>query len=185
MAMDDAFQALHLSLHRLQQVAVQLRVGFDDKPEESDFYVIQLFGDGVVGLEALVEEGLVVALEGQIAVNSSVDLQRARRALARCQKVILDIDGRSSLELMSFDVLTKLSSFARRHRGEWPSWVATIRRSLSEFHSQTRLVHDALLHCWVELAERVGMTSLSAQSFNAGLQLNMPEKVDVACQSMP
>src|SRR5262245_6514016 len=132
MALEAAFHELHQSAQRLHQASGQLKITFDDKPERGDYYVIQQFGDCVVGLSALSEEALAAASKGRRLAGSKGDPEELQRALALCHERLIAVERRLHRELNHYEPIKRLIGFSRRHGGEWPGWTETVRRDLED-----------------------------------------------------
>jgi len=174
--------------HRVQElraVLQQLSVGFDDKPPRGETYPVQQFSDALVGLLGSIDEAVSAADAAVSALGPPPDLDRAHRCLAACQEQVREIDQRVTADLMSFERLSQLQSLARRRGGEWPGWLKCLRAGLEDCRSPLRETNAALLHCWQEIAERVGMTSLSVQTIGLGQLVVAPQAGETSQQTVP
>jgi hypothetical protein len=164
MALEATFQDLLRNVQGLRDALRQLSICFDDRPPQEESYLVQQRGDVVVELLALSDEASGAAQECCHASGCPLDLDRLRRALARAQETIQRIERHFSAELLDYERITELRSFARRRRGEWPSWLTGVRASLEDCRKALQKVNGTLFQSWQEIAERVGVTSVSLRS---------------------
>jgi hypothetical protein len=61
---------------------------------------------------------------------------------------------------------------AGERRGEWPHWAGITKERIEECRAPLEAVSKALATCWQELAERVGMTSITVQATNIGQKID-------------
>jgi hypothetical protein len=64
-----------------------------------------------------------------------------------------------------------LTSFGSERRGEWSSWVTSVKQGIGHCRQPVEDAGKALAECWQEIAERVGMTSVSVRTTNIGQQI--------------
>ena len=91
-------------------------------------------------------------------------MEAARRALGTCQDRIIRFEQVFSSNLACYDNMADLTSFGKERRGEWPGWVATVKRGLDLCRAPMDEARGKLAESWQEIAERVGMTSISVTS---------------------
>jgi DNA-binding transcriptional regulator YiaG len=142
----------------------------EDRPLDGGVLLVERLSDDSEDLFGWAAEGLSAALEAQQAVGAVLDLNRARRALTMSQERF----GRLSdefLDFTSFERITELIRFGRKHRGEWRAWIKSVKDGSSQCEAPMREVRDALAITWEELAERLGTTSVSVQTTNIGQQI--------------
>lgn len=176
MALEATFVQLGVRLQALREALVSLRTTvIEDKPRQDEVVLVSLLGDAADDLLGWLEGALVAAGEAQQAVIYPTDLDRTRRALTACQERFQHLNRRFASELGAYERLTELSRLGRLRGGEWRGWVASVKAALDDCQPLLFKVEDAFLSCWQELAERLGMNSISVQATNIGQQLMFPE----------
>jgi hypothetical protein len=175
-ALEKMFQELTDCLRRLRDnlLALQLTIR-EDLPPQGAVALVDQFGDAVDDSLGWLEESLAAAVEAHQAVEHPLDIHQARRALANCQELFHRVAQRFVSDLVSYEKLKDLTGFGRSRRGEWLSWVRSVKDGLEECRQPIDEVSRALLACWQEIAERAGMTSVSVQATNIGQQITTPE----------
>ena len=176
MALEKTFQELSDRLKRLRDslLALQLTIR-EDLPPQGGVALVDQFGDAVDDSLGWLEESLAAAVEAHHAVEHPLDMDKARRALANCQEQFHRVEQRFMSDLISYEKLKDLTGFGRSRRGEWLSWVKSVKEGLEECRQPMDEVSKALLACWQEIAERAGITSVSVQATNIGQQITAPE----------
>jgi hypothetical protein len=180
MALAAAFQELLGRLQHLREclVAVQLAVG--DIPAGGGTVLEDQFGNATLDMIGMLVEAIAAAGEASQAVAHPVDLDRARRVLARCQKHFHLVARRFAADLVSYERLTDLTSFGLEHRGGWRAWVRGVKDAIEGCRHPLDQAADALFECWQEIGERVGMTSVSVRTTNVGQQFTGVGAEDLA-----
>jgi hypothetical protein len=172
MALEATFRDLYTQLRRLQDTLVALRVTVaEDKPLKGEAALVDYWEDTILELMGSLHECLTAAGVAQEAVGHPTSLERARRALTTCQEQFHQAEKQFSADLVSYEKLKALASLASERRGEWRPWVNSVRHGLEQCRSPLDLANKALAGCWQEIAERVGMTSVSMEATNIGQQI--------------
>jgi hypothetical protein len=170
-ALEVIFAELVTKWRHLHDALQSLRItAVEDRPLDGGVLLVERFSDNSEDLFGWAAEGLSAALEAQQAVGPVLDLNRARRALTVSQERF----GRLSdefLDFTSFERITELIKFGRKRRGEWLSWVNSLKDGSSQCDAPMKEVRNALAITWEELAERLGTTSVSVQTTNIGQQI--------------
>jgi hypothetical protein len=104
-----------------------------------------------------------------------VDIDRARHALTGCQEKFQRVEQAFSAKLVSYESMKDLTRFGRERRGEWRSWVAAVKQGIERCRPPLQGAAEALVDCWKEIAERVGMTSVSVCTTSIGQNIAIPE----------
>jgi len=73
--------------------------------------------------------------------------------------------------LVSYDRVSDLTTFGAERRGEWPSWVTSVKQGIDHCRFPLEEAGKALSECWQEIAERAGSTSISVQTTNIGQKI--------------
>jgi hypothetical protein len=173
-AFELTFNELVAAWRRLHEAVEALRVTtVEDKPLAGGVLMVERWGDQTEDSLGWAAEGLTAAMDALAAVGETVDLNRARRSLSRCQQCFARLEDQL-LALESYDRVTELMRFGRKRRGEWLAWVRSVREAAAQSGRPTMELREALVRCWQELAERLGTTSVSVQTTNVGQQISTP-----------
>ncbi len=181
MALEATFQDLAVQFEKLRDVLCGLRLTVvEDKPSEDDAMLVEDFGDTVMDLLEGVDGASAAANEGRTAVGHPLDIERARRALTACHERFNRIMHHFSSDLMCYERVSELERLGRERGGEWPVWTFSVKEALDRCQPPLYDVNQALFRCWQEIAERVGMTSVSVQTTNIGQQITVPNGREAA-----
>jgi hypothetical protein len=150
-------------------VALRLTV-VEDRPRKGDAALVDQLEDTILDLMGFLDESLKAARVAQKAVGHPLDLDGARRALATCQERFHRIEQQFSADLVSYEKLKDLASLGARG-GEWPPWANSVKQGIEQCRQPLDGASKALAACWQEIAERVGMTSISVQATNIGQKI--------------
>jgi len=120
------------------------------------------------------ENALAAAESSENAVAETVDLTRARRQLTASQENFQKLSEVFFADLLSYDRIAELLQFGSEHGRQWMAWANTVRQGLEACQPQLQTVALAYFRCWQEIAERVGMNSVSLQSTTIGQQITTP-----------
>jgi hypothetical protein len=171
MALEPTFAELVIKWHQLHEAFQALRVTtVEDQPLSGDVLLVERCADAAEDLFGWTTEGLTAAVESQDAVGATLDLNRARRALATSQERSSRLTD-EFLEFTSFERLTDLIRLGRKRRGEWLAWVKSVIDAVGRCWHPMRELREALIQCWKELAEHRG-TTVSVQTTNIGQQIS-------------
>jgi hypothetical protein len=143
----------------------------EDKPLKGEAALVDQFEDAILDLMGQLDEGLKAARAAQKAVGHPVDLDAARRALSKVQASFHRIEQQFSDELVSYEKLQDLASLGNERRGEWLPWAGSVKHGLEQCRQPLDGVSKALAASWQEIAERVGMTSVSVRTTNIGQKI--------------
>jgi len=176
MALERTFRELPAQLRRLRDRLQELEVTVvEDRPQANQAVIVDSLEYAVADLRGWAEEALQAAEEAERAVGHPVDLGRARRALSTCQERFQRIERGFAANLVSYDRIKDLTNFGSERRREWPAWVTSVKQGIEHCREPIEGVGQALAECWQEIAERVGMTSVSVQATNIGQQISVAE----------
>jgi hypothetical protein len=174
--LEMAFHELSVQLRRLRDTFLGVRLTVvEDKPLRDEVVLVDRFGDAVEDGLGWVEEALAAATEGEHALGNPIDMYRARTGLTTCQERFNRLAQQFSSELVSYERLDELARFGRRRGGEWLRWARAVKQALEQCRQPLQEVNQALFLCWQELAERLGMTSVSVQNTTIGQQISAAE----------
>jgi hypothetical protein len=173
MAIEKTFKELRAGLQRLQEALEAVSTIVEqDKPARGEVVVATKLSDALLAIRGTLEESRAAAEDGELAVGHPLDIDRARRALTACQERFHLFANRFVAELLSYEALTDLMSVGRERGRQWLSWTTVVKESLEQSGSLLNDVRDELFLCWQELAERIGMTSVSVQTTAIGQQIS-------------
>jgi hypothetical protein len=170
-ALEATFRELFRELKKLQDTLVALRLTVvEDKPRKGDAALVDQLEDTILDVMGLLDEGLKAARAAERAVGHPLDMDGARRALETCQNRFHRIEQQFSADLVSYEKLKDLASLGVRG-GEWPLWANSVKQGIEQCRQPLDGASKALAACWQEIAERVGMTSVSVRTTNIGQKI--------------
>ena len=172
MPIEATFQRLFTELRKLQDTLVALRLTVvEDKPSRGEAALVDQLEDSILDLMGYLEESLEKARSAQKAVAGRADLNGARRALAVCNERFHGIERQFAAELVSYEKLSDLTTLGRERRGEWLPWSNSVKEGIEQCRDPLDESSKALAACWEEIAERVGMTSVTVQTTSIGQKI--------------
>ncbi len=172
MALEATFRELFTELKKLQDTLVALRLTVvEDKPRRGDAVLVDHFEDSILDLMGLLDSCLKAARAAHKAAGHPLDMDGARRALTTCQDGFHQIERQFAGELVSYERLTDLASLGSERRGEWLPWADSVKQGIEQCRQPLDRASKALAACWQEIAERVGMTSVSVRTTNIGQKI--------------
>jgi hypothetical protein len=171
MALEATFRTLSVSIRKLRDTlnAVLLTVG--DRPQERGAAPADELENTVLDLMGGLEEAGTAARSAEKAVGAEKDLDRARRALAKCQQVFHSVEQSFSNELVSYEKLRNLARLGNSRGGEWKHWAVSMKDAIEQARQPIDETSKTLAACWHELAEQSGNTSISIRSQNLGQKI--------------
>jgi hypothetical protein len=165
MALEKTFLGLTLALRRLNDRVSELRLTVvEDRPQKNDASLIDSFEYAVEDMIGWVRDMLISAQAARQSVAHPLDLDRSRRELSACQENFKRVERVFSQNLVSWERMNDLTVFGNERRGEWRPWVLTVQRGVQHCRQPLEEVSAAIAACWEEIAERVGMTSITMQT---------------------
>jgi len=170
--LEATFQELFTELRKLQDTLVAVRLTVvEDKPMRGEAALVDHLEDTILEMMGLLDEALKAARAAQTAVGNLTDLNGARRALAVCQQRFHRIEQQFAAELVSYEKLTDLTRLGSERRGEWLLWSNSVKEGIEQCRQPLDGASKSLAACWQEIAERVGMTSVSVRTTNIGQKI--------------
>lgn len=171
MALENTFRALFVHTGKLYDMlnAVLLTVG--DKPPRPGAALADALENSILDMMGHLQEARGEAQKAQKAVSAQIDLDRARRALAKCQENFHRVEQQFSTELVSYEKLKDLASLGSTRGGEWVHWANSMKHGIEQCRGPLEETANALTACWQELAERVGTTNISVSTRNIGQKI--------------
>ncbi len=172
MPLEETFQALFTELRKLHDTLVAVRLTVvEDKPIRGGSALVDQLEDTILDVMGLLDESLKASRAAQRAVGNVTDLNSARRALTVCQDRFHRIERQFAAELVSYEKLTDLTTLGSERRGEWLPWSNSVKEGIDQCRQPLDGASKALAACWQEIAERVGMNSISVQTTNIGQKI--------------
>jgi hypothetical protein len=171
MALEATFRTLSTQIGKLRDTlnAVLLTVG--DRPPEPGAALADELENMVLDLMGSLEEARSAARLADKAVRPARDLDRARRALARCQDLFHRVEQSYASELVSYEKLRSLTGLGSSRGGEWKHWAASMKDAIEQARHPIDDTSKTLAACWQELAEHNGNTSISVRTKNLGQKI--------------
>jgi hypothetical protein len=172
MALDRAFQDLCDRLRALEAGLEELSSAvLHSKPAEGrapagankEHYLADLLWEMVAEMQGRQKEASTAATEA--------------RLLKASQEAVNLVGRQYSSEIVSYERVNDLMTLRTEHP-EWAGWVEAQLTHLSGLGKQIGDTNEAFLFCWQEIAERVGMTSVSVQTTTVGQQISAAELVE-------
>jgi hypothetical protein len=125
-------------------------------------------------------EALTAAGEAKLAAGYPLDLEKARRALVVCQEKFDQARASFEAHLASderLDNLAELKEFKAKYPNEaeakqWGKWVTSVLSGLKCCRTALQEAQVALTRCWQELAEKIGLSSVSVQTRVVGQEIH-------------
>jgi hypothetical protein len=176
MSLEIAFQELNMQFQKLLDAFVGLRVTvMEDKPLRDDVMLVDLLGDSVEDLLGWTTEALTASAEARQAIEGQMDLIRARRRLSLCQANFNRITHKFSTEVAAYERMAEIHTLGRERGGEWMTWGESARQAIDGCHQPLYDTSQDLFHCWREIADSAGLTSISVQATNIGQQVKVSD----------
>jgi hypothetical protein len=171
-ALEAIFRQLVKQIQGLHEALHYLNLALGDHPENDGAMLADDLDEVVLNLIGLVHEARRAALHASKAVTHPLNLDAARRALTTCHERFHHIEQEFVGKVIAYDKLRALAVLAGERRGEWPHWAGITKERIEECRAPLETVSKALAACWQELAERVGMTSITVQATNIGQKID-------------
>jgi hypothetical protein len=181
MALEKTFREFCTALQKLRDRVGELRLTVVvDRPSKNDAVVVDNLEYGVEDMLGWLNETIAAAKAAERAAGHPLDLEQARHALTTCQERFQRIEQVFSTNLVSYERMKDLTSFGSERRGEWPSWVTSVKQGIDHCRQPIEETRNYLAACWQEIAERVGMTSISVRTTNIGQKIttSAAEQID-------
>jgi len=159
-ALEAAFRDLSVRLHHLHDALNALQVKLGDKPIDDEPALADGLETAVLDILGLAEDARTAARVAEKAVASPMDMDRARRALAKCQENFHRVEQQFSNGLVSYEKLNNLASLGSERGGEWKPWAGSMKDAIEQGRQPLEETSKALAACWQELVEHSGTTSI-------------------------
>ena len=171
MALETTFRVLRSSLHKLHDALNALRMTVGDRPPNDEAAVADGLENALLDMLGKLQDAHAAGREAYNAVGGPVDLDRARRALTKCQESFHAIEQQFATDLVSYEKVKQLERIGRARRHEWIPWANSAKQGIDQCREPIKQISMAIASCWQELAERLGMISVSVQNTNVGQRL--------------
>jgi hypothetical protein len=173
MPLEKTFRQLGIQLRRFRERLRELEITVvEDRPVTRDAAIVDSFECAVDDLTGWSEEALEQAEQAQRAVGHPQDVNAARYALTSCQERYQRMEQVFGAQLVSYERVKDLTSFGNERRGEWPSWVISVKQGIDHCRHPLDETGKALAECWQEIAERAGLTSISVSTTSIGQKIS-------------
>jgi hypothetical protein len=162
MGLERTLREFGAAVAELNDRAGELRLAaVVDRPETNDAAICDSLEYAVEDFVGWLRETREAARAAERAVKPSLDMDQARRALTVCQDRFERAGQVFSCNLADSGRLRELAGFAQKRRGEWPSWVTSVRQGIDQCRRPVEESRRKLAECWQEIAERAGATSIN------------------------
>jgi len=92
-----------------------------------------------------------------------------------CQRSFSALVRTLSTDLLAYAPMGELIGVSQERDTEWQVWTDGVINAIDRCQQPVYDVEQALLQCWQELLERVGMTAVSVTATNIGQQIQVAE----------
>lgn len=174
MSLEETFRELSASLHRLHDALHALHLTVGDQPPDDEAAVADALENAVLDILGALHETSRCALQARKAVAHPPNLDRARYALALCQKRFQGIEQQFASDLVSYRKLRELVRIGKARQHEWIPWANSTLKGIEQCREPMQQISRALAECWQELSERLGTMNISVTATNVGQQIATP-----------
>ena len=150
----------------------------EDRPPRNDAVVVDNFEYAVEDVLGWANETIQSVRVAERAVQPPADVEKTRQALTICQERFQRIERVFSGNLVAYEKMKDLTSFGSERRGEWPSWVTSVKQGIEHCRQPMEEVRNKIAECWQEIAERVGFSSFTVNATSIGQKI-VSEAADV------
>jgi hypothetical protein len=184
MALQAAFQDVHAKLKALLDVEwLELQWAVEARSSSIDHHLTNRLDDLVRDLQGLIKDGLFEAEIGAAASGQPPDIGASGRALLECQKDVNEIVAKFWTEAGSYRPIADLIGLGEERSTEWRVWTYGVLNVLDRWHEPVHHLTGAVIHCWEELLEHLGTTSISVKATNIGQQIGLSEEEKAVAKS--
>jgi hypothetical protein len=173
MTLEAAFKDLSAKWERL---AEELEQGLlwsvaETKPDEEHALATHCL-DAATDLVSTAREGLAAC---RAAADGGLNLAQAGQALLRCQERYNALVELFHSQMASYDRLRRLRRFGREKRRAWRDWADHVCQAVDRCRRPMDDLNRALFGCWQEVADRVGISTVSVQATNIGQRMTVQQ----------
>jgi len=163
MALEATFRALSVQLRKLCDLLNTVLLTVGDKPLDRGAVLADELENSLLDIVGLGEDAYAAARSAEKAMGPPLDMDRAKRALGRCQETFHRLE-QSFWRLVSYQKLKDLASLGHHRGGEWKPWSASMKDALEQGREPLEETSRALAACWQELVEHSGNTTISVRN---------------------
>jgi hypothetical protein len=174
MALRKTFDELVASLGELASTVRELEVQVADQ-SAADAVLVERLEEAVQDLLSYLR-GARVAAGRAVGPGEPAGLEVAAKELAACHDHVLEATRKLGA-LLAHESIRDLLELGRRRGGDWLPWANEVRDALERCRAPLDLVHQNLLECWQDVAERAAAGSVSVQATNIGQQVTVPSEL--------
>jgi hypothetical protein len=172
-AIEAEFQHLIGKFDAVREALAGLRLtAVEDRPLRDQVLLVERLADSVDDLIGWLDEARSSAGDAQKAVRHPLDGYRACEALALANDRFIQLEYKFFYAGVSYEEINELTRFGQRRGRECLGWTRSVLEALEQCRAPIRELDEALLHCWRELAERLGTGAVSVQTTNIGQQIS-------------
>lgn len=166
MALEPIFRQLEVRLHKLHDALNALHLTTGDTPAHDVSALAEGWEHVVFDMLGTLHEAQRSALQARRAVGEP-DLDAARKALTHCHERFHRVEQMFANELASYEKMRDVTRLGDERRA-WQPWVDTVKIGIEHCRDPLDQVNQAIAECWGELAERLGLTSISVRNHVVG-----------------
>jgi hypothetical protein len=163
---------LALALRQLADAVRELEVHIADE-SAADAVLVERLDESVQDLRASVGEARVAVDRALGPSQQPVSIELGVSGLARCHECVLDATRKLGA-LLAHESIHDLLELGRRRGGSWLPWAEEVRDALERCRGPLDDVHQSLLECWQDVAERSTAGSVSVRATNIGQRVTVP-----------
>ncbi len=172
MALEATFRQLTTCFHELYEFVKHLHISMEDKLDENGPAVALDLSDLTLKMMGFIHDAETSAVKAGHALRHPPDMDQARRRLTVCQDKFHLIEEEYAANLLSYNKLRELARVGGRSK-EWGVWAAHAKQDIEQCRELLEKTSKALAACWQELAERLGMLSISVTT--VGQKIHVPK----------
>jgi len=174
MSLEATFDSLRSDLARLQDAVSALLVTVtEDKPARGAVVLVDRLDNLVTELSSILEEADARAVQALQGSQPNGRLEESRAALRDIHELLNRFTSRYAGELATYDHIAQLLEMGGERGREWRQWSQVVKTAIERCAAPMRVVAEATLDCWSELAERLARNSVSVQATNIGQQITL------------
>jgi hypothetical protein len=175
----DRLRALETGLEEMSSAVLHSKPaeGKAKAGPNKEHYLADLLWEMVAEMQGRQKEASVAAAEAKRAVDPPLNLDRAWRMLKESHQAMNLVVRMYSSDMASYERVDDLMKLRAEHP-EWAGWVEAQLLHLQRVGKQISDASEAFLPGWQEIAERVGMTSVTVQSTSIGQQISAAELME-------
>ncbi|TMD14125.1 MAG: hypothetical protein E6J00_06180 [Chloroflexi bacterium] len=176
MALEATFTQLVDRLTELKEAIGHLQFAVDARSPRVQHHVADRLEDRVIpDLRGLTDAAWTAAGDAHAAAADPAKAAALGRSLMTCQRSFSALVRTLSTDLLAYAPMGELIGVSQERDTEWQVWTDGVINAIDRCQQPVYDVEQALLQCWQELLERVGMTAVSVTATNIGQQIQVAE----------